>query len=73
MCDVQQDGPHPVLSMRSVPKTASPHGDVLLQITVGREGFPALNLARHLKSPQRVGDRARRNGWCWLICAPALG
>ena len=57
MGDVQQDGLLPVLSVRSVPKTASPHDDVHPQIPVHHEGFPALNLVKNPKSLQRAGDR----------------
>ena len=40
MSEVQQGGLLPVLSVRSVPKTASPHVDVHPQIPARREGFP---------------------------------
>ena len=63
MGDVQQDGLLPILSVLSVPKTASPHDDVHPQVPVHREEFPAHNLVRNSKSNQRAGDRVEK----WLV------
>ena len=60
MGHAQQDGLLSVLSVRSVPKTTSPHDDVHPQIPVRREVFPALHLVRNPKSLQSAGDRVEK-------------
>ena len=69
--DVQQDEFASVFPVRSVPKTSSPDDYVHQQVPVCSEWLAALPLERN--SEPFVREIARRSGWCFFPCAPALG